>query len=251
VPFITGQSIINQALTTLNILDAGGAPSASESADLLIELNQMVDAWNADNTLVYGTLEQGGPLVANQGSYRIGPDAVRFPSMRPSHIANAWVTLVIGTSFVRRPLRIVGQETYYGHADLSTANNCPEEIYYDCGILSGDATIFFYPVPLCTVDTRFDMQVWAQLAAFALGASVFLPPAYQDALVQALAFRCLPRYGAVVNQETAQVVTSLGVTAKDRVKALNVLNRVLDPALAPPTENQQRMAAQQQQAPQR
>lgn len=244
----TGQQIINNALTALNILDAGGAPSASESTDLLTELNVMLDAWAAEETLVPNVSTAAYALSANQNPYPMGPAATApFNVPRPVRIDQAVLVSTVGSGTTRKPLRIVGSRVYFAHGDLKAASTTADELYpdyQDSG--AGAMNLYFFPVPSCPTATSIELETWNPIAAFTLGGNQNLPPSYQDAIQQALSFRCLPRYGAAVNAETAQIVTSLGVTAKDRVKTLNVANRVLDPALAPPSENQQRAQAAQQ-----
>lgn len=246
----TGQQIINNALTALNILDAGGAPSGSESADLLIELNVMVDGWSAEETLVPSITTAQYALTANQNPYPMGPAATApFNVPRPVRIDQAVLVSTVGSGTTRKGLRMVGSTTYFGHGDLKAASTTADEIYIDYQDSStGAMNVYLFPVPSCPTSTLLELETWNAIAAFALGVNQNLPPSYQDAIQQALAFRCLSRYGAAVNAETAQIVTSLGETAKDRVKTLNVANRVMNPSLAPPTENQQRAQAQQQQA---
>jgi hypothetical protein len=326
---MTGQQIINQALTSLNILDAGGAPSASESADLLIELNQQTDAWSADETLIPSVAVAQYLLAANVNPYALGPIAAGFTGAvllgasatisaitdaaaavlttpaapptgalvyisgftgnwapangcfaatnvsgttfsipvnstgfgaiagtpvwqlanvsRPVRVDGATIVSTVGSGTNRNPVQIVSQKTYFAHNDLSATASSPDEVYFDYADASGLMQVYLFPVATCPTATKIELITWNAIQAFALGTNQTLPPGYQDAIVQALAFRCLPRYGASVNQATAQIVTQLGVTAKDRVKRLNVMNRLLDPSLAPPTENQQREAAAQQQ----
>ncbi len=320
----TGQTIINNALTALNILDAGGAPSGSESTDLLGELNTMLDGWATEETLVPSVRTDQYPLTANLNPYALGPvtaatagnllgtktaisaisnaaaavmtyaaltpalastqlvlisgftgnwapangvwpitvaspttfsipiDSTGFGVIagtpvfqigvaRPVRIDHAVLVATVGGATTRKPLRIVGSTTYFDHGDLSAAAATADELYPDYADgASGDMSLYLFPVPSCPTATKLELETWNAIQAFALGTNQNLPNGYQDAIQQGLAFRCLSRYGAAVNAETAQIVTSLGVTAKDRIKALNVKNRLLDPALAPPSENQQR-----------
>lgn len=326
----TGQTIINNALTALNILEAGGTPSGSESSDLLGELNVMLDGWATEETLVPSVATARYDLIANQNPYALGPvqagqagallgaktaisagsnaaaavltyaallpalastqlvyisgftgnwaavngvqpitvlspttfsipiDSTAFGAIagtpvfqigvpRPVRIDQALLVATVGGATTRKPLRLVGSTQYFAHGDLSASAATADELYADYGDAAGAMNLYFFPVPSCPTATKLELETWNAIAAFALGVNQNLPNGYQDAIQQGLAFRCLTRYGAAVNAETAQIVTSLGVTAKDRVKALNVKNRLLDPSLAPPTENQQREAAAQQQ----
>jgi hypothetical protein len=320
----TGQTIINNALTALNILDAGGTPSASESTDLLGELNVQVDAWATDETLIPSILTSQYALTAAYNPYAMGAAAAGYTgavllgssiaitaatnanpavltsntphglttgqiaylsgfsgawasvfgtfavivvspttfsipvnstsfgaltgtsvfallAARPVRIDQAALVSTVGAGTTRKPLKIVGSKTYFGHGDLAAAATTADEIYPDWA--EGLMQVYLFPVPSCPTATKLELETWNAIAAFALGTNQALPPGYQDAIQQALAYRCLTRYGAAVNPETAQIVTDLGKQAKQRVQELNVKNRLLDPALLeqsqPPQQAQQ------------
>jgi|SRR5882724_5907656 len=245
----TGQTIINQALTSLNILDAGGSVAPSENADLLIELNAMISGWSIEDTLVPSIATAQYQLTADQNPYPIGPAATApFNVARPIRITQAVLVSTVGSATRRRPLRIVGSTEYFAHGDIGSIGTTAEELYPDYADSATDAmNLYLWPIPHCPTVTKLELEAWNAIAAFALAVDQKLPNGYQDAICYGLAFRCLPRYGAVVSAETAAIVTQLGVNAKDRIKNLNVKNRLLDPALAP--ENQQRAAQAQQQPP--
>ena len=245
----TGQQIINNSLTALNILDAGGSPSASESADLLTELNVMLDAWATDNTLVPSISTAQYALTAAQNPYPMGPAATApFNVARPVRIDQAVLVSTVGSGKSRKQLRIVGSTQYFSHGDLAAAATTADELYADYSdSATGAMNLYLFPVPSCPTVTNLELETWNPIAAFAtLATSQNLPNGYQDAIQQGLSYRFLSRYGAVVNQATAQLVTQLGVGAKDRIVALNVKNRVLDPSLAPPSTAQREQAQAQQ-----
>ena len=311
----TGQAIINNSLTALNILDAGGAPSGSESEDLLTELNVMLDGWATEELLIPSIATAQYPLTAAANPYALGPvpagfagaillgksaaisaisnaspavmtvpstaglvtgqvvaiagftvgwatangvwaiivlgpttfsipiDSTGFGAIsgapvfsptapRPVRVDEAFLVATVGAGKTRKPLRIVGSKTYFGHADLAAAATSADELYLDWNeSATGALSAYFFPVPSCLTATLLELDTWNAIAAFALGVNQSLPPGYQDAIQQALSYRCLARYGAAVNQETAQIVADVGKTAVKRIQKLNVQNRVLDPAL--------------------
>jgi hypothetical protein len=243
----TGQTVINNSLTALNILDAGGAPSASESADLLAELNVMLDGWATDETLIPSIATAQYALTANQNPYPMGPGATApFNVARPVRIDGAVLVSTVGAGATRKPLRIVGSKQYFAHGDLAAAATTADELYIDWGEASGELNLYFFPVPSCPTATKVELETWNPIAAFALGTNVALPPGYQDEIQQGLSFRCLSRYGAAVNPETAQIVATLGKSAGERIRKLNVQNRLLDPALLMPDPAQTTQQPQQQ-----
>jgi hypothetical protein len=243
----TGQTIINQALTTLNILDAGGTPSPSESADLLLELNAMVEAWGTEETLIPSIATAGYALTAAKNPYAMGPAAAApFNVPRPVRVVSAYQVSPLGAGTSRNKIRIVGATEYFAHNDLGAQATSPDELYIDWADVAGSLQLYLFPVP-SQPTTSLELETWTPVAAFALGVNQPLPSGYQDAIQYGLAYRCIPRYGAVVNQAVAQVVTDIGKQAKQRIQKLNVMNRLLDPSLMPPTPAQEQAAAQQSQ----
>lgn len=70
--------------------DPGGAPSASDSAYALSELNNFWSAVSIDEGLIYAVLSAQYPLTANVQNYTIGTGAT-FNAPRPARIYRAFV----------------------------------------------------------------------------------------------------------------------------------------------------------------
>lgn len=228
----TGTQIITRAVQELNIIDDGGSISPSELAGLLIELNAMVDAWSTENTLVPSIASAQYSLTANKNPYTYGTGG-DFNAPRPVRIDNALTVSTVGSGTNRNPVKTVGSREYFEHNDLAASASSPDEVYFDYADAAGLMKVYFFPVPTCPTATLAEFQTWNAIAAFALAVNQTLAPGYEDAIVYGLAYRCIPRYGAVINPAVAQVVTDTGKQAKDRVRQLNVQNRLLDPATLP------------------
>ncbi len=228
----TGQQIITRAVTVLNIIDDGGGISASESAGLLIELNAMCDAWATEETLIPSISVAQYALTANKNPYTFGPGG-DLNAPRPVRVDSAHIISTVGAGTNRNDVAIVGSETYFEHNDLSASASSPDEMYLDYADLAGLMTLYFFPVPTCPTATKLEVKTWNAIAVWVLGTNQTLSNGYEDALVYGLAYRCIARYGAVVNQAVAEIVTGIGKQAKDRIRELNVKNRLLDPSLLP------------------
>lgn len=72
----TGQTVINNALIMLGILEQGGTPSPSDSSDALAELNTMWEAWGIDEGLIYAIASRKFPIAASIAFYALGPGAI-------------------------------------------------------------------------------------------------------------------------------------------------------------------------------
>lgn len=220
----TGQSLINASLAILNILDLGGSPSPSESNDDLNELNAMWNAWSVDEGLIWGEISVTALMIADQAAYLIGPAAPDFPvDPTPQRIYTAYAT----TATNRTQLKIVNNQTYREHNDLTASSETPDEFYpdYDTITTSGFITGYLYPVPRVTDPLTLELNVAVPFPVWDLTTPVFLPYAMEDNIQKALAWRLIPRYGNAVAPGIAEVVESIGQKAEQRLIAMNSFNR--------------------------
>ena len=221
----TGQAIINSALTTLGVLELGGTPSAAESNDCLDALNTMWDAWSIDEGLIYAVRTVNSlALSAATASYTIGSGAT-WNTARPTRIYKAIVYSGTAPGTNRNELELVDATRYFKHNDLSASALTPEELYCDFQPnASGYATCYLWPVPSgTTLSVELDMGV--AFSSFTLAGNYQLPYGYNDAIVQALAWRLLPRFALVVPDQFAQNIASVGAKAEQRIRAMNATNR--------------------------
>lgn len=68
----TAQDIITGALRNINVLAAGETPSASDSADALQVLNDLLESWSIDHLNVYSVVENILTFTPGQYQYTIG-----------------------------------------------------------------------------------------------------------------------------------------------------------------------------------
>ncbi len=230
----SGQTIINNALTVLGVNELGGTPSASDSTDCLGELNRMWSGWAIDEGLIYAVKSIQAALTATIGTYTIGPGAtINQPA--PARIYKAvFVTSAAG----RIPLRIIDQDEYYSHTDLTASALAPDNLYPDFNIDPGTgyATLRLYPVQN-VAGSSLELEIAVPFIAWILAGVYMLPAGYEDAITQALAWRLIPRYSMIVPAELAQVIQEVGQKAELRIREANKMNRKLVPgteALTPP-----------------
>lgn len=122
----TGQTIINNALTALGILEQSGDPSTSDSNDALAELNAMWEAWGIDEGLIYAQTPARFPLAANVGSYTIGPGGFFNIPQMPARIYRAVFTTVNGGAIATQSLGSPGEGYAAGDTGLVPgANGAP------------------------------------------------------------------------------------------------------------------------------
>lgn len=232
---VTGQQMVNSALTILGILEQGGTPSASESQDGLYELNGMWNAWGIDEGLIFGVQSITKALTAAVPSYTVGP-AGAFVTPAPSKIYQAFIVASDGS---RNEIEVVNAARYYAHNDLAASAVTPDEVYPDFNVISstGLVTIYLWPVPSGTPTLQ--LITGAEFTTWTLNGTYYVPQGFLDAIQYALAWRLIPRFGVVVPQQIAQEVAMLGEKSELRIREMNKANRLLQPGtemLAPPAQ---------------
>lgn len=226
------------------MLEQGGNPSVSDTADSLAELNAMWDAWGIDEGLIQAVLSAQYALTQNVGTYSVGPGAAAPFNLAstPTRIYNAVFVAAAGQ---RTTLEIVPQERYFAHKDLAAAAAAPEEFYFDYQVdpVTGRGTLYMWPVPN-VAGAKLELQTAAPFAIWTLAGNYKIPQGYQDAIQHCLAFRLLPRFGVAVAPEVAAVITALAQKGEARLRESNQKDRQLKPGeAAAPGQTQQQAAA--------
>lgn len=231
---VTGATIVNNALTAIGILEQGGTPSTSDQTDALYELNAMWDDWGIDEGLIYAELPVTQALTANKSPYKIGQGSGADINVQaPQRIYQATIELTAGSAKFRRELKIVEAGDYFAHGDLAAAAQAADELYPDYNVDSvGNAALYLFPVPICTVTTSLELIVAAPFVQWTANGAYILPYGYTDAIQYALACRLLPRFGVAVQPQVAQLVMQLAEKAEIRIRNMNAKNRQLTPEMA-------------------
>jgi len=233
MPSTTGQTIINNALSALGMLEQGGTPSGSDSNDALLRLKMLTGQWRIQELFVWSVGLSTSSLVANQRSYGIGPGAADFGTLpRPAYIEQALIGLAgpNPAKTINHELHIVSQQEYGAHPDLNAAAAIPEELYNDRA--SPFSTLYLYPVPRCATATSLLLYTWAQIPDWDLTTAADLPDGYEEAVTNALSIRLAPAFGAAIATEVLQTCSALAQQAEQNIRALNAKARGI--MMAPP-----------------
>ena len=148
---------------------------------------------------------------------------------------------IFATQGNRNNLNIVTADTYYEHSDQGALAYTPDEIYLDylTSGTNGTMNLYLYPVPRNgLLALELDMAV--AFVSWAVGTNYSIPPAVQDAIEWAVAFRLLATFGAAVQQQVAQIVVAEGQKSEARLRKTNAFNRQLQPqdVVAPGSQQQ-------------
>lgn len=190
---MTGQGLINAAMQSANILASGETPSTDESADGLIELNEILANWSAVGLNVFGTARIAQALVNATGTYTIGTGGA-FNVARPLAITQANIILSNGMVF---PMKVGSEMDLSAVLERSTPVLAPRVLFYDGQYPLG--TMYIAPYPSGT--PTLELFVWQQITAVAtLGTTFDMPPGYELALRLELAVKICPNFGKPVDQ---------------------------------------------------
>lgn len=219
--------LLVEALTDLGVLADGETPSASQAQGALSKLNSMLDMWNVENLMVYGSTAYSFPIVPGQSVYTVGAG---------------------GNFTVPRSAKI--QAIYLRDMSLPTSNQMDQLIWSVTdsewqsvpfkNMTGGLPQIAWlnesYPLATLTINPlpntgTYNIVIWASgiLGNLGLYDLVSLPPGYREAIVANLVIRLAPSY----QLDPSQITVNLAYSGKDTIRANNLQSNVLqiDPRL--------------------
>jgi len=217
----SGNDFIKQALRMNNILASGTEPDANDLSDSMIVLNQMMDAWNAENLMIYTTRIDDFPLVVGQQTYTLGSGG-NFNIQRPASIERTSIMLLNNPSF---PLEVTipryTTQDWQENVPLKLVPSTFPLLVYDDGAFPY-RNLNFWPIP--QVINNFRLYSWNPLSTFADSATKYaFPPGYAEAIAFSLAARIAVNFGKPIDPAIA-----IGAEqALLRIKSVNVPDDVL------------------------
>lgn len=201
---------INRALRLLGVLAEGETPSASESDDALVALNQMLDSWNLERLAVYTTQTQTLSWPAGQATRTLGPTGT-LVGTRPIALDDSTYFVMNGISY---PIQIVNVDQYNSIALKTVSSPIPMVVYVEPTF--PDTTITLYPVPSQDIEFHF-VSVLPLAEPVSLATSLAFPPGYMRAFAYNLALEIAPEFGAQPSHDVRRIAT----TSKRNIKRIN------------------------------
>lgn len=179
----TARKIIARALTKIGVLSEGETPTASQAADALDDLNDLLASWSTSPLLI--------PAVTQEDFSVSSATEYTNPAMR-------FLNSTVRDGSTDYPVAALSREDWLAIPDkLSTGR--PEAFWVD----SGDpAAVWLWPVP----DKTYQMSLQREdaLQEFpTLDDEFALPNEYRRAFVYNLAVELAPDYGRTVPVEVA------------------------------------------------
>ena len=216
--------LIRSSMRLIGAIATGETPTADETADGLLVLNDMLENWSTEPLSVWGSRNQTFQLVASQRTYTIGP-AGNWNTTRPQSIDDSYCTF----SGVDFPVKVISQEMYNGINLKSMAQPIVERLLYVNEFPLGVVTV--WPVPTQAAPITLTMN---RILTFPITATDVLtgPPGFLKAIRYCLAVEFAPEFGV----EASPTVLIVAADSKGDYKRSNLplLESSYDAALTAP-----------------
>lgn len=211
---MNAQTIIASAMKEIAVLPSGEVPSAAESADCFLYLNNMIDEWTTERLMIFTVARQIFPLTVGQQVYTLGTGG-NFNIPRPTRVERAGI---INLSNPAQPLELpLEYLTFDQWAEIPVKNiqsALPQKVWNDNGFPL--MNLSYWCVPTQSVQTA--LYCWSMLTAFPdLVTDEEFPPGYANALIFGLAVNI----GDMFGRPAPPSVIAKALTAKARVKTIN------------------------------
>lgn len=219
----TVADLIRGAFRVLGVVAAEESPSASEQADGLETLNDMLDSWAGERLVLFATLRSTHTLTPSLSPHTIGT-AGTFNTTRPVDVERASI-IQAGASGTETPIHILTDAEWQTTPD-KTGTGTPQALWVETA--HPLAKLWLNPVPNAA-DTLV-LYTPLQLGRFAsVNVTLDLPPGYGRAIRFNLARELAPDYGAALSAEAADIASE----SKANLKRMNYRPTYLrcDPAV--------------------
>lgn len=209
----TALDLLTRSLRLLGVVAAGEAPRAEDAQDALTVLNDMLDAWQLEQLLVYGLDRALFALSPSVSSYTIGVGAT-WNTPRPVRIERASLIDVTVAPTLEVPMQVLNTDQYQEIALKGTTSTWPRWLYYDRAYPLGHVVL--WPVP--TLANQIALYLWHQLSQIPLTSTVVdLAPGYRRCVMYNLAVELAPDFGV----QPSSLVLDMADQSKHQIKVMN------------------------------
>ena len=176
--------IVTQAMRETGLLQKGEGPDATDYADYIPRLADIVNLWMTQGLKLWLNSIVPVALVAGQASYTIGPLGNVIVSPKPMRVLEAYYVTTAG---VETPLQLLSWSDYNLLPNKTTAGMV-NSWFLDKGLTN--QTLYLWQVPTAAIVSagRVDLLVQKSITSFTTSADVLgFPPEWYMALHWALA----------------------------------------------------------------
>ena len=216
----TAADLIKGSMRLIGAIAAGETPSASETADGLTALNDMIDSWSNEHLLIPSKVIEKFDLVASTASYTMGSSG-DFNTTRPLKIDLAYLEEQSSSPVFEMPIEILNQKQYGDITTKTLTSTFPTKLFveYEYPLVE----LIFWPVP--TATDKVVLHSWKPLTTYALSSTtVSVAPGYSRALRYNLAIELAPEFG----KEPPASVVAIAMESKESIKRMNIQPHYLE-----------------------
>jgi hypothetical protein len=212
---MTPLAIINAAMRKVALLASGENASASESADGLVSVNLMLDAWSGERLMVFTVVRQVFTLIAGQQAYTLGTGG-DFNVPRPANIDRvSIISLANSAQPLELPIPYLTDAQWQAIPVKNIQSSLPQYVWDDGGFPL--RTLSYWAIPNTTCQTA--IYTWTALSQFAnLTTDYTFPPGYLRAIIYNLALELAAEFGKSVLPGVQAIATQ----SKAAIQAINV-----------------------------
>jgi hypothetical protein len=214
----TARDLIKNSLRLIGALSTGETPSADESADGLLALNNLIDSWSNEKLIINQFIREEFTLTPGTQSYTVGATGA-LVTARPLKIESASLEIQSADPY-EVPMEIIDLDEWSRISDKSIQSSIPTKLYVEGSF--PNSTIYLWPVP--ATANKVVLYSRKPIASFAtIDDDVELPPGYLRALTYNLAMEIAPEYG----KEPLSTVVMIAREAKENIKRTNIQSYVM------------------------
>ncbi len=190
----TALSLVESALSTLNVKKAGQSLDPDDAQLGLDRLNDLLDSWAIESLYAFSTTEYSATV--NAATVTIGPTGTIVTPYVPTRIEGAFTR----QADIDYPITLVNYLDFADIAMKSTVGPFPQIGYYN-----GTGTLTLYPVPS---SIALHVSVYERLSEFAtLLTSYTLRPGVRRALHLSLAEELADPFAVPIRPSTVQLAS--------------------------------------------
>ncbi len=206
----TAGESINGALRLLNVLDQTETANATQLANGLLALNQMLDSWSTERLSVFATTDQPFTWPTSTISRTLGPSG-NFVGARPILVDDSTYFVANNISY---SLNLINQEQYNAIALKTSTSPYPQWMFVNMDM--PDITMYLWPVP--TQALAFHIVSVTPLTQPATsGTTLSIPPGY----LRAFRFNLACEIAMELGVDAPASVKRIADISKRNIKRIN------------------------------
>jgi hypothetical protein len=203
---ITIRDLLTSSLRLISVVSEGNTPTAQQLNDALFTLNELMDSWNVDGTMIYTMGINTFPINNSKQVWTIGPTGDFNVAARPVYIEFAALQTTNTTPFTDIPMTILNADEWASIRNKTISSTIPRWIYMDEAYPL--ANIYLWPAP--SASANLVLTYWQALnSALTLDTTLQMPPGYQRLMRYGTAINIAPEYGRQVQPEIGMAYNNL------------------------------------------